>query len=35
MDPFRTYRIDTLVFSGHFGTDYNQLQLFFTDIYKG
>ena len=35
MDLFRTRRIDTLMFSGHFGTSYKRLQLFFYWIFKG
>ena len=35
MNLFRTHRIDTLVFSGHFGTSYNWLYMFFTKFDKG
>ena len=35
MDLFKTRRIDTLMFFGHFGTSYNRLQLFFTEFLKG
>ena len=34
MDLFRPHRIDTLMFSGHFGTSYSWLQLFFTEFLK-
>ena len=34
MDLFRTHRIDTLLFFGHFGTSYNHLKTVFYRIFK-
>ena len=35
MNLFSTHKIETMVFSEHFGTSYNRLEMFFTDIGKG